>query len=145
MHGRRAGGAGIFHTGCALKAQIGRGLQHQRGGEILRREAGIEVAEDDFIDVFGGNRGIGERIAGNAHDKALNGFTAEFAEWAMRPAYDARGHGVSLFPFSSNLSRLAEFWSLFPGFRIVSSDKSMSEPALSIAPFDFAFEPACVR
>src|SRR6516162_3049085 len=126
MHGRRAGGAGIFHTGCALKAQIGRDLQHQRGSEILRREASIEVAQHDFIDIFGRNRGIGERIAGNAHDKALNGLAAEFAEWAMRPAYDARGHGASLFSFSSNFSRLAEFWSLFPGFRTVSSDKSMS-------------------
>ena len=55
------------------------------------------MAQDDFIDIFGRNRGIGERIARNAHDKALNGLAAEFAEWAMRPAYDARGHGALLY------------------------------------------------
>ena len=38
MHGGRAGRAGVLDPRRALEAQIGRGLQHQRGGEILRRE-----------------------------------------------------------------------------------------------------------
>jgi len=76
VHGGRAGGAGVFHTRRALKAQIGRGLQHQRRGEVLRRKACIEMAQHDFIDVLGGNRGIGERIAGDPHDQAFNGLAA---------------------------------------------------------------------
>ena len=95
MHRRRAGGAGIFHPRRAFKAQIGRGLEHQRGGEILRREAGIEMAQHDFIDVFRRNAGIGQSIAGNTHDQAFDGLAAQFAEVAMRPADDARGHGIS--------------------------------------------------
>ena len=76
------------------------------------------MAQHDFIDVFGGNRGIGERIAGNAHDEALNGLAAEFAEWTMRPANDARGHGdFTLFSFSSNFfSFSSNFFSFSSGF-----------------------------
>ena len=73
MDGGRSRGAGVFDARGALEAQIGRGLQHQRGGEILGREAGIEVAEHDLVDVACGNAGIGERVGGHAHDQALDG------------------------------------------------------------------------
>ena len=51
VHGRRAGRAGVLDAGGALEAQVGRGLQHQRRGEVLRREAGVEMAEHDLIDI----------------------------------------------------------------------------------------------
>ena len=56
MHRGGAGGAGVLDPGGALEAQIGRGLQHQRSGEILRRKAGIEMAEHDLVDVLGRDR-----------------------------------------------------------------------------------------
>ena len=49
----------VLDAGSRLEAQLGISLQHQRGGEILRREAGIEMPEHDLVDVFGGNSGIG--------------------------------------------------------------------------------------
>ena len=52
MYGGGTGSAGVLDAGGALEAQIGRGLQHQRSGKILRREAGIEVAEHDLVDVL---------------------------------------------------------------------------------------------
>src|ERR1700721_3073292 len=51
MHGGGAGGAGILDARRRFEAQVGRGLQHQRSGKILRREAGIEVAEHNLVDV----------------------------------------------------------------------------------------------
>ena len=53
MHGRRTGRAGVLNARGRLEAQFGVGLQHQRGREILRREAGIEMPEHDLVDVFG--------------------------------------------------------------------------------------------
>ena len=90
MHGGRTGGAGVFHARRALEAQIGRGLQHQRGGKILRRKAGVEMPEHDLVDVFGGDTGVGQRLAGDPHDQAFDGFTAEFTEGSMGPPDNAR-------------------------------------------------------
>ncbi len=53
------------------------------------------MAEHDLVDVLGGNRGVGERVAGDPSDKALDGFAVKFAEWAMRPSHDAGGHVLS--------------------------------------------------
>jgi hypothetical protein len=72
MHRGRAGGAGVLDPARALEAQVGRGLEHQRGSEILRRKPGVEMAEHDFVDIGGGNAGIGERIPGDPYDQALN-------------------------------------------------------------------------
>jgi hypothetical protein len=96
MHGGGTGRAGILYPGRALEAQIGRGLQHQRGGEILRREAGIEVAEHDLIDIARFDPGIGNRLARHFDDQAFDRFAGELAERCMRPAHDARGHNCSL-------------------------------------------------
>ena len=57
----RTGGAGVLDAQRALEAQVRRRLQHQRGGEILRRKAGVEVAEHDLVDVVGANAGVGQR------------------------------------------------------------------------------------
>jgi hypothetical protein len=52
VHRRRTGGAGVFDARGRLEAQFGVCLQHQRGREILRREAGVEMPEHDLVDVF---------------------------------------------------------------------------------------------
>jgi len=78
-------------------------LQHEGGGEILRRKAGIEMAEHDFIDVLGRDIGIGERRIGHPHNQAFDGLAFEPAELAMRPAHDGSSHA-----FNS----IAEIWSL---------------------------------
>src|SRR5271155_5983126 len=92
MHGGGTGRTCVLDPRGALEAQIGRSLQHQRGGEILRREAGVEVTEHDLVDVFGGDAGVAERFACDAHYETLDRFTRELAEGRMRPAYDACGH-----------------------------------------------------
>ena len=106
MHGGGAGGACVLDAGGALETQIGRSLQHQRGGEILRRKAGVEVAEDDFVDVFRRNRGVGERLGCDPHDQALDRLAGELAERRMRPSHDAGGHNLLLNLFLAELSSL---------------------------------------
>jgi hypothetical protein len=93
MHRSRAGGAGVLDPRRALEAQIRGGLQHQRGGEILRGEAGIEMAEHDLIDVAGRHAGIAERLGRNAHYQALDRLPLEPAERSVRPSNDASRHG----------------------------------------------------
>ena len=112
MHGGRTGGAGVLDPRRALEAQIGRGLQHQRSGKILRREAGIEMAEHDLVDVACRNCGIRERVVRHAHDQALDGFAGKLAEGRVGPADDTGGHDRSL-------PGLAEFSSLFLGFKLI--------------------------
>src|SRR5262249_37511380 len=116
MNGRGARGAGILDPGRAFKAQIGRGLQHQRGGKVLRGEAGVEMAEHDLVDVLGGNCGIGKGIARDSHDKALDGFAGELAKRTMCPSYDAGGHYLSIAE-SLHCRILVAFPWLFPWLR----------------------------
>ena len=92
VHGGRTGRAGVLHPQRALEAQIRRGLQHQRGGEILRREARVEVAEHDLVDVLGLDAGVGQRAVGDPHDQALHRLAVEPAEGRMGPAHDAARH-----------------------------------------------------
>ena len=93
MHGGRTGGAGVLDPAGAFEAQIRRGLEDQRGGKILGREAGVEMAEHDFVDVAGGDPGIGERLGRHPHDQALDRLALETAEGGVGPANDASGHG----------------------------------------------------
>src|SRR5260370_7396659 len=58
MDGRRSGCARVLDPGGRLETQIGRSLEHQGGGEILRREAGVGVAEQDLINIRRRNAGI---------------------------------------------------------------------------------------
>ena len=95
MHGGRTGGAGILDARGRLEAQRGIGLQHQRGGKILRREAGIEMPEHDLIDVAGGDAGISQRLVGDLDDEALDGLGIELSERRVRPSNDAGCHGRS--------------------------------------------------
>jgi hypothetical protein len=70
----RAGRAGVLHAGGAFEAQFGRGLQHQRRGEILRREAGVEMPEHDLVDVGRRDPGTGHGLPRDAHDQAFDRF-----------------------------------------------------------------------
>ena len=87
---------GILDARRRFEAQIGRGLKHQRSGKILRREAGIEVAEHDLVDVACHNAGIHQRLIGHAHDQALDGLAGKLAEGRVGPADDASSHDRSL-------------------------------------------------
>ena len=89
------GGAGILHPRGALEAQIGRGLQHQRGGKILRGKASIEMPEHDFVDILGGDAGVLERVAGHLHDQALDRLVLKLAEGTVGPTDDGCGHNCS--------------------------------------------------
>ena len=77
----------------ALEAQFGRGLQHQRGGKVLRREAGVEMAEHDLVDIGRADAGVRQRFARHPHDQAFERFAVEPAELGMRPTDDASRHG----------------------------------------------------
>src|SRR5262249_5881771 len=93
VHRGRAGGASVLDPARALEAQIGRSLQHQRGGKILRREAGVEMAEYDLVDVARLDPCIGQRLARDPHDQALDRLVFEAPELRVRPAHDASRHG----------------------------------------------------
>ena len=101
MDRRRTGRAGVLHPRCALEAQVGRGLENQRGGKILLREAGVEVPEDDLVHIGRRNASIRDRIRGNTYDQALNRLGIEPPERRMRPSHDAAGHGGLLAEISS--------------------------------------------
>jgi hypothetical protein len=88
---------------AAIDVKPWRGLQHQRSGKILRRKAGIEVAEHDLVDVFGLNAGVGQRFAGHFHDQAFHGFAGKLAEGGMRPTHDAGCHVALLAEFRTLL------------------------------------------
>ena len=92
MDGGGAGRAGILHPGRALKAQIGRSLQHQRSGEILRRETGVEMTEHNLVDILRRDAGIGKCFARDLNDETFDRLASELAERRVGPAYDASGH-----------------------------------------------------
>jgi hypothetical protein len=92
MHRRRTGGAGILDAGRALETQIRRGLQHQRGGKILRREARIEVTQHDLVDVLGLDTGVGQGLAGDAHDQAFDGLAVKLTEGGVGPTDNGCRH-----------------------------------------------------
>src|SRR5476651_916401 len=94
----------MLHAQGTLETQIGRGLQHKRGGKILCRKTGIEMAEHDFVDILGRNTGIAERRIGYPHDKALDGLAFEPAERGMRPAHDGGSHAIHSFAEIRSLS-----------------------------------------
>ena len=110
MHRGRAGGAGVLDPGRALEAQLGGGLEHQRGGEILGREAAIEMAQHDFVDVLRLDPGVGERLLGDPHDQALDRFAFELAERRVGPANDAGGHDGLLGRASPKFRRFPGRW-----------------------------------
>ena len=95
VHGGRPRGAGVLDAGGGLEAQMRIGLQHQRSREILRREAGVEMAEHDLVDIAGRDAGIGQRLVGDLDHEAFDGLGVELSEGRMRPSNDAGSHGGS--------------------------------------------------
>src|SRR2546430_17618372 len=53
------------------------------------------MPEHDFVDVFGGDAGVGQRIGRDLDYEALDGFRVELAERRVRPSDDAGCHGRS--------------------------------------------------
>src|SRR5215216_6112730 len=51
------------------------------------------MAENHLVDILGLYPGIGQRIASDAHDHALDRLPVELPERQMRPTYDAGSHG----------------------------------------------------
>ena len=100
----RAGRAGILDPRRRLEAQPVVGLQHQACGEILRREAGIEMAEHDLVDLVRADAGMLERVVGDLDDQRFQRLAFELAEARMRPSDDACGHDdlLSLLVLSQN-------------------------------------------
>src|SRR5690606_20226936 len=84
--------AGILDAGRRLEAQPVVGLQHEAGGEILRREAGVEMPEHDLVHVIRADAGMVQRLRRDLDDQALDGLVLQLAETRMRPADDACGH-----------------------------------------------------
>ena len=57
------------------------------------------MAEHDFVDVGGGDPGIGERLRRHPHDQTLERLALEAAKGGVGPANDASSHdGLQLFP-----------------------------------------------
>ena len=90
MHRGRAGGAGILDAGRRLEAEGVARLEHQGGREVLRREAGVEVAEHDLVDVLRPDPGMVERLAAHAHDEALDGLRRPASRRACGPSRRCR-------------------------------------------------------
>jgi hypothetical protein len=93
MHRRGARRAGVLDAGRRLEPEPIVGLQHDRSREVLRAEAGVEMAEQDLVDVLGRDPGVGQRLIGDPDDKALHGLCIELAERRVGPTDDAGGHG----------------------------------------------------
>ena len=56
------------------------------------REAGVEMPEDDLVDLLGADARMVERLAADLDDEALERLAVELAEGRMRPADDACRH-----------------------------------------------------
>src|ERR1700730_8035056 len=97
MHRGGPGRACVLDTGRGLETQIRRGLEHQGGGKILRRKTGVEVTEQDFIDICRRNAGVIERGVRGADYQAFHRFVIKPAEGRMSPADDTRRHGTLLY------------------------------------------------
>src|SRR5262249_50104436 len=80
------------NPGRSLEAKVGRGLQNQGAGKILRRKTPVEGAQNDFVYVFRINSGIGEGINNPPPNGALNGFFIRFPEGGWGPTDKEGGH-----------------------------------------------------
>ena len=99
MYGGRTRGTGILDAGRGLEAKCGVGLQHERGGEILRAEAAVEMAEPDRIDIGRCDPGIRDRTACRLDDQLLDIAWRCLDERQVMPSDDAGCHG-SLAPLA---------------------------------------------
>ena len=95
MHRGRSGRAGVFDAGGRLEPQLRIGLQHQRSGEILWRETGIEVPEHDLVDIGRRNAGVRDRLGRDTDHEALDRLGVELSKRRVRPTDDIGCHGCS--------------------------------------------------
>ena len=91
-HRRRAGGAGVLHARRRLEAEAVVGLQDQARRKVLGREAAVEMAEQDFVDILRTDPGMLQRLDRHLADQAFQRLAFELAEPGMSPAHDACGH-----------------------------------------------------
>src|SRR3546814_5821325 len=78
-----------------LEAQAVVRLQHQGGRKGLAREALVEVADEDLVDLVGADAGVLERLQGDASDEGFDIVVLVLAERRVAPADDAGGHADS--------------------------------------------------
>jgi hypothetical protein len=89
--------AQAFSTRVArLKRRSGEAWRTSEAVEILRGEAGVEVAQHDLVDVPGVDAGVGKRLRRHLHNQAFHSFIGQFAERRMRPSHNAGSHDCSL-------------------------------------------------
>src|SRR5262249_52882207 len=93
MDGGRASGAGVLDAGRALEAQGGFALHDERGREFLALEAGVDLPDEDLVDVGGGDAGVAQGRADPPADQRLRIGALVLAEGCVAPADDAGGHG----------------------------------------------------
>ena len=89
---RRSGGAGVFHPGRRLEAQIVVRLEDQRGRKFLAHEAPIAVSDIDLVDVGGRDPRILQRAQRDLGDQRFEVAVFMLAEFRVGPAHDACGH-----------------------------------------------------
>ena len=94
VQGGGAGGAGVLDMHRRREAQARLAQRHQAPFEALRRQAVVEDAHGNEVDVLRRDAGMVERRAGNAGDQALDIRHVQLAEGCVRPADDDR-HVVS--------------------------------------------------
>ena len=83
-----AGGAGVFEPRRRRVAQLRDRHPNERAAEVLRHEAGVEVADEDAVDVGGrqAGAGAGDRGQRGAADELLQVQGVELAEGRVAPA-----------------------------------------------------------
>jgi len=92
---RRSGRAGVLHPRRRLEAKVRVGLEDESGGEILRRETGVEMPQNNLVDVLCLKAGIGDGLIGDAGDQRFDGFIAQSAERRMGPTHNRCSHSFS--------------------------------------------------
>ena len=88
----RAGCTGVLDPGGWLETEQVVCLQDQACGEVLFAEAGVEMTQDDLVDVLRLQPGMSNGIGGHADNQALDRFAFQFAESRVSPTGDASCH-----------------------------------------------------
>jgi hypothetical protein len=83
MDRRRSGRTGILHPCGRFEAQVWVALEDKRSGEVLGREAGIEVPEQDGVYLGCAQASIGHRPSRGFDDHALQCSVTQPAKWEV--------------------------------------------------------------
>src|SRR4029453_4023119 len=71
------------------------GLQYDGAGEVLVREAGVEMAEHNLIHVLRPDPGMIQGLVRGLDDETFDSLVAELAERRMGPTDDTGRHGAT--------------------------------------------------